>query len=687
MTTTYTLKGFADSVGRGQGFLLPIFGRRASNADFVQRVSDTGVILGFETIGELDARVLYHDQVDDQAVAGDAAIMAFGFAEDDIVVDRLDPFRRKLAARLNDPILASNALLAIEVSEFLGDGQKRLEFAERAYLDIERRSAKAARHWSDLSLLSADVRAALAEESGRPISDFRKVVAIRENERVRLAGLPADLVSNSRLHRHAVRIAMEGLPSLYKSGESTWPVDAGKFVERHGGGPDAEAIVWLVDRGIAEARSAVEDDFSWRVDAFGPEEFESFTRAAKKAKGTPAFAVIGRDISQIEIDRMLDPRVTTIEIGASVAAPRIYEQEEQRRLRILVPPSGFNGSRGSAQSIGAMIRLIVAALSAERGRSKHRMHAFVKARGMGEFPQIDACAAIYDRLMLMNLGTSGGVAIPGARNDHRSYDDRQNFVELFEDTQLLEGRRVRHEMRKSAADLALLVPIRRRRREDDGEFARLIKALLARRGLNPSGGRSDDTVSFYVDVAGSLRVVEIPDSRGSYRANWTLSDVLYHRDLDRIETVSVRPDATPSVILGMLHIQNHLVANLRDLSAADPAGGIWSILGSQFRRQSGGLASKGRSHFMALLVNHALNRNAAPSHLHQLLFENIHSSALGRELHFTWGKVRQGKLKTHGEVQLFRRSGRSLKSSADAIVEFMIDINPDGVSLEPLTRD
>ena len=685
MTATFRLKGYADSVGKGLGFLLPVFGKQNSNADFVQRVSDQGTVLGFEQVDEIEARMLYDDQLGGEVSTGEPAVMAFGFAVDDILVERTETFRRELARRFDDPALARNSFLAIEVAEFLGDRTQRVKFAERTYRDIAKRSSKAARDWSDLTLLTPDLRVVLASETGRPIADFAKVVATREDGSFRVVGLPAEIASNDRMLRKAISEAMRWLGSIYDKRDRNRPVLSGKPFERPRG-PEPKAVVWIVDRSVAEARSAIEDDFEWRVDVYGPAEFDDFKAAAND---WPGFAVMRRDrhMSADELDRTLPPWVTTIELGTRRSDAWHSLDSKSSRTRILVPSSGFNGAPGSPGAVGAMVRQIAAARS-ELGRSQGPAGwAFIKARGTGAHPRQDAAAAIYDRLVAMDLATSDGVAMV-SRRDRRGEDDGYpGFLDLFENARVLESRYIEHEMQKSAADLAMMVPVRERRHEDSVQYARAVKAMLARRRLRAAGMDIEDGAGFAVRDAGALRRVEVPFRPDSYTAHWDVRDLMMHVDLDRIDTISIRSDATPAVVLGRLHTGNYLAANMRDLAATEPEGGIWSILGAQVRRHSGGMASKSRTHFMALLINHALVREMVERPLRRHLTDAINDPQLGSALHLSWGKVRQGDAETRCDVRLYNQDTGRRMPIGDAIAQFTLILHRGGIAVKAPAKD
>lgn len=687
MNDRFLLKGFADSVGSGLGFLLPVFGRIGSNGTFVQRVSDDGIVMGFEEIYEIEARMIYEDRPGEEVRDGDEPILAFAIGPGDVLVDRMHRFRKRLADRLGDPDLTRHAFLALEAADFVGDPSRRLPLAQAAFRILEKRNTAVARGWRDTSVLTPDVRKELTSETGRPYAEFERVVVLSRKDGVAIAGLPEDLVEDVALQRRVLDRATRLLAPLYDDLQQTLRPETVKPVAKREPSPSPEALIWLVDRSLADARALIDDRGEWRIDAFAPDQFESFARAAE-TKRVPAYAVVRRDrhLSIQELDRMLPRSVAMIELGS----PREVHPGERgsllSRIRIIVAPSGFAGPPAAPRAVAATVRQIVALANSLDQRDPYGEWIFLKARGTGASPDLDAYAAIYDRLSDMGTTPANGIAVVSSRGRRERPRYEIEPDDLFQRTRVVNQPFVKAEMRKSAADVAMIVPAFR------NEFAleshrEAVKTVLRKTGWDPASLDEGENPTFKVHSA-RIDVVQATLNPFGRRIGWDIQQLM-RRDLADVSQVSIEADAGLQKVLAGLFFDNRLIANMRDLCSSNPGGGVWSLLGAQVRRHAGGLASKARTHFMALLINEAFRQDDVELRDHRKsLEEALREPGLGGTLNFVWSKVRQGDhLETLANVGLYAREGRSGSFTGTQIARLRLIVHDHGTAVRHLPDD
>lgn len=689
MTDQFRLLGYADTVGMGVGFLIPVFDQQGSNTLLVQRISVAGTILDFEEVDNIDAQIFYVEPM--PVVAGEEAISAFAFARDDIVSGRVGAFRKELAARIDDPALAERPLLSIEVAEYLELAKRRLGFVRSALDRISKTSSKAARDWLDLSILTPDLRSALVRSNPRIGAGIRRVVASIDGNQVIIRGAPQDGGDNLGFElEHTVHKVLRELNAVYPLPRGGWKVRVARSdMKRRTARP--EAVVWLADRGDRGAQTYIQDDFAWRVDAYRADELEEFREAAEESETAPFAVLRGRQeaISR-EVGTLVAHRVTTIEIGSLIQfrsdGPELYRSSPSR-AHIHVPAPGFPGTRNSPKAIGATVRQIVAAvLAIEEGRRGPVLEGgwvFFRTAGSGSAPSVDAWATLYDRIWSTGLSAHGGYSLGRLRPSR--YNDRYSAWAqeiLFPSARAIHDHRTDLEMRKSRMDAAILLSLESRFHQDWAAHAKAVKAVLSQGGWNPSGtSRGPDAWALEIEPMGTIRFVQTKAGAIADRPTWDLADLLAG-NLATIDTVAVTCDATAPMILAHLQARGTLVVNMRDICSARAEDGIWSILGAQVRRLSSGQTSRARSHFMALLVKEAFRYGSVDFEEAGALFDAIHGPTLGGEVQLSWSRVRQTPEGTRASVRLLAGvSNQYLQNGTDLIQPFSIFLHRGGITV------
>lgn len=688
MSTAHRLLGYADTVGKKIGFLVPVFERQGANDLFVQRVASDGTISGFEAVGHIDAGIDYIDPV--PVDVGGEAWWAFAFGANDIVADRSTPFRAALADRIDDPALATRPFLAIEVAEFLDLPALRLDFIRAAVARLDVRAGKTAQAWFDLSVLTPDLREALRRSFPELGAATQKAVATTEGDELIIRGLPNEAANGSGFRLEAVaQEVLTRLNPVHPEPRPRWRVrvlDAKR--DRRASHP--HAIVWLADPQHWEAANYIQDSFEWRIDTFRSEDLDAFRAQARHGE-ISAFAVLRTSFPKgpVRANVFDDGKINRIEFGS-------LRQLQARGLDLLtsqfpgahiyVPSSGLPGTRLSPKTMATTVRQIVAAVSAiernERRGIENGSWAFLRATGSGRRPTVDCWAALYDRIWQGHVETGLSYRLDGMhrprREDHH-LSDRYAHA-LFPAAQPIRDPWLDAEMRNSRADGAVLCFGDRRYSADIEEHGRIVEKILGFQGWEPLRG-GDSAPGIDVTRVGALRRFSVEPVEILKRPEWDLRDMMGGR-LRSIETVAVTCEANTSAIMAHLYARGELAANMRDICGADCETGIWGILGAQLRRLAGGTLNRSKTHYLALLIDEALRNGSADIEDAGTLADVIAGPTIGAELHFIWNRVRQGGVETVATVRLVAGGDNQFRpTGSDIIAPFSLLLHPDGAIL------
>jgi hypothetical protein len=158
--------------------------------------------------------------------------------------------------------------------------------------------------------------------------------------------------------------------------------------------------------------------------------------------------------------------------------------------------------------------------------------------------------------------------------------------------------------------------------------------------------------------------------------------MLLEFDLRELDTIALTGNANAGSILTRLQAHRQLAINMRDLCGATPEAGLWSLLGGQLRRLASGQMHRTRSHYMALLINHAFRVGNVDMKGDRRLYDSIHGPALGDAVQLNWNRVNQTPERTIAQVRLLAgKSSEYLRSGSDLIPPFEIVLDQDGIAI------
>lgn len=644
--STRKLIGLADPGGMSLGFLVPLFIGGSSNAPLVQRISLNGTIEAFEAYEVPDAPTL--EAPPWEALVGGPAVHAFAFGKGDLVIVEGDTGRDELLARIDDPVLHARPMLAMEVAELLGMHDLKCDLASRAHALMRKASDETANTWRDLSVLTPELRRALARSDWRASTRLVATVVARvRRDVVEIFGV-GDELSASQLSglRKAAFEATSRLATLYPPPADGWRVQVRKLVKRkphH----QAEAAVLLAStraRGLARAAPwpAVPD-----LDIH-TEDGNAFTRVVEETE-TPLFIVYDTDEPEDMRKAMGDWTVREMHgIALDSARARVDRNASPGPWSSThVPTTGIGGG---ARSEVAGIRLAVAVeldRAAQQPPFSARSAVLMRSRGTGPDPEADAWAALYDRAWAMGLAPWRAMLIPnhGGRAKPRaaySEDYSSSYASerepewaahaLFHKPVFLEGAMTARVLAELRTTGALLVAREQRTEEDLGRHRASITRLLERQrwGIEDDDFRRPDARLIAKGRRAEFQLMVRPN--GILQPQWKQS-ALFEIDLTTVDRLLVSGPASPGEVLSHLAGSGELVVGMRDLTTIDAASATpLTIVAAQLRRQVTGLPSSARTHLVALVAMQALRVGTVDDGGRDLL-HLVEGAALGRDVH------------------------------------------------------
>lgn len=684
MTAEYRLRGYADTVGKGIGFFVPVFDR-TSNALFVQRVADDGTIFGFEEIENVDARITYVDPVPVQRES--EAIWAFSFGPNDIVSGRFGEFREALAARIDDPVFEERPFLGIEVAEFLNLRGPRSVFIRTALQRMHKKS-EAANSWFDLSILTPDLRTELRREFPYLGAQIDKVVATTSGKELVIRGWQKKFDGGGYELEGLTSKVMDSLRDVYPAFRSKMTVrlilDRGSRQK-----PDTDIIVLVADPQQWEMTNYIQDQFERRIDAFRSEDLEVFGKKALDPS-VKAFVVLRASVPNGPLwqNAFSGTKVTRIEFGS-------LRQLQARGIDLLtsrhddphvyVTSTGLPRTRQSPKVMAATVRQIIAAVtSIERNRGSQIESggwAFFRATGSGAQPTIDCWAVLYDRVWQAGVETAHSYRLDGTYRKNRDEGISDQYAEaLFPSAMPLRDKWLDAELKSSRIDGAILCYGELRYEFDIEAHSRAMESILRLRGWEPKFAGADNGTVFHIQPAGSLRRASSMAAELPVKMDWDLRRA--SAALPATETIALSREANAAAILSYLHLHGELIVSMRDLCASSPEDGIWGILAAQMKRFSGGPLNRARTHFMALLVQQAFEHGNVRTSDEAIIRDAIYGPSLGDDLHFTWTKVRRIRHGMQAVVRLMAGGeNRYFDHGTDLVEPFVLVVHDQGVAI------
>lgn len=687
------LVGHADVGGKGVGFLVPVFRSRDSNALLVQRLGPDRKIAAFETVETASPPI--SSSSPERASLGEAAIWSFAFAVGDLLEAREPEFRAALQSRLEDLVFADRPLLSVEVAEFLDLADRRIVAAKKAYARLSTVGQETAAAWRDLSILTPDLQRAVASEGGDLALFAKRLIARVEGNTV-VVRLPVLATEEASAKLAAtMRRILGRLAPLYPAPSNGWAVR----VDYPNPGPrtaEPEAIVLMPDRRDWEVGTLLEHGYGWRIDAYPMDQLTAFRRALSETRAAGFALIRGEgDSAAREIWDMAGSQVTPIVIGTNT---RFHLLDTNHLLRafempahIYVPATGLPGMQGSTRNISTTTKQAIAATLGARDRigpdTISGRWTFFRASGAGPDPGSDAIAALYDRLLANGLSGKEVFFMLGRHRKSREEASYPGWARqaLFPEGVLLHDHRTIATMENSRTDAVMLLPAAPRGEHDRENHRRSVDQVLAVRGWRASPPRVGDgepyELLYEIDVPLRLRYLRIePESVTA--SVWNFPKLLA-RDLRELNAVALTGTANATSILVHLDQRGELAINMRDLCASTGEAGLWSIFGAQLRRLAGGQLHRSRSHFIALLINHAFRTGHPNFEEDGALYDAIHGETLGEEIQLSWSQVQYRVDHTRARVRLVAGgSNRYLSAGNDLIAPFDLILRSDGVALE-----
>lgn len=679
----------ADPLGRGIGFLVPVFRHGRSNSLFVQHIQD-GRIADFEAIDIAETKL--HPAELLATARGGAECWAFAFAADDVVAGQGEDGREILRKRLDDPALIESPALGFELAEFLDQPFKRLSFARLVRDELAVASSRAASRWCDLSILTPDLRRRLrAGNRDAMVAGADRLVVTTDWKSVVVYGAPASVGGDRELIVQTVYELMGDLVSLYGSPAPGWKVEFRSTETRRSGQPSAELIAMSGSYEVQNLLLDLRRDGLLSVNGFDDQHPTDFLSACA-ALEQPGF-VFYTPSNQSSVSDLAQRRVS--EVVAIELQPQLTGTSAQRRLEIdattipvVVVQTGVSLPRHANQSPALRpLQLGLAGIATvlkEGGVSQLASRSFLlHGRGQGPEPEIDAWIALYDRAWALGLDPHKGLCIdPYLPPDSEYVTPAHRINGLVPLETARRGDLAKRVLSATRSHAMLLVPQGEPDARNFEARKRGLIQVLDNQGWSveeTSRGGSELMVSgkrsrFFV----SSRPVSIGETDA----------VAGHRPgppLNEIERLVVTSNATPGNVLSRLALSGDLELNMRDLLHLPvERSTVFTLLGAQVARMMTGFRSRTRSNFLALLIREAIAHGKVDITDAGGIQEAGQGLSLGETAMIVLRRVQRVREAVMADVQITATAKNDFAEAGTVLVEpFSIRIDHDCVALVP----
>lgn len=679
----HTFMGVADPVGRGLGFLLPVFRRHGANHWSVERVGVDGRVAGFTDLDPPDLGV--KDMEPQAAAVGDPPLWAFAFGPDDVVLGRGREAREQLTRRLADPLFKARPMLGVELAEFVENPGARAAMALAAFDRLHKASPQSAARWRDLCLLTPDLRRALERtrsegpahdappDSRRVVAKFdRGVVTVRLGQR-EAAAWSREAISM------AIHKAIGPLMDLYDRGTPRLEIEIELFVADREDERKRTAIpVWLAEAQLETLASLLERDAGLKV--FRSVDRQEYRRARDAGRNLGVVVFLSEDNEGQGGGRLLDAPAN--EVGFQVRRPSLRRREPDILARDLypativdlIPSNGF----GSGVSTTSLVRLVrEAARFVQGGRfdlqdDSLRSSTLLRARGFGPDAQADALALLYSQAWRLGLRTDVGVQAVSPRFSDGSGWGKVLFPRL---QQAIAPSPAPGD--GDSADVTVLVPSEPiPPYAGAAEYRRVVQHVLRRQGWRPTpSADGDDDVFTIQGGRGHWRCGY--DFRGGPNKvpRWTALK-LREMDVTELEVLIVGENAGAGQMIARLCAEDALTANLRDLMTFNAIeGSVWSLFAAQLKRLATSMASRSRTHYFALWLRGVIQHGRIKVDHGETLRDVFNAPDLGEYIHIVCTSVTTSSEAVTG---LFRvvatENNRFLATGRDVVAPFALTI-------------
>lgn len=682
---TYALIGHIDPSAQGIGFLIPVFSKTGSNELFVQVLSKDGSLRGFQILEGYDGPVDYTDQTP----VGDAeeSFWAFSFSEDDRIVGRGSDGKVLLEDRLDSRFFGTRPLLAVEVAEFLQLPYRRVEWAEQAMESLRGLGVGIPEAWRDLSLLTPDLRAMLAEQDADISLATRRIVASTNDDTVHVRGIsgPETKRIDSAIRKAVLKI-LRRLDPLYASTSPRWRVHIAWEQQRHRRRKN-DALIYLTDKRDSELKAHLALPGDLDLEVYAPDESEEFDHALWD-ESTMAFVVVrgGHQSAQAQIASFPPGRVIGIHVGTSsqTAGHHQYDLLSEADVTLVsTQAGGFPGLRTSYRTIARTVRQIIAAML-DYGNNKPGKWAFYRATGTGPDREGDAWSALYDKVRSKHPHmTAITLCGPSAARSLPPHEDRRAaWVRevLFPSTRNRHGILRGGRYGGSGFEVAALLQEGSESRTDNSDES-AIEALFSARGWEVVGATRIFQAK-ELEVAGpdhTFRVRLSPEPLNERHA--PTFPQLHDLALDRIDTLAIVPNVNIKQLIQRLQIYGEFAVSIRDLCSSDGRAGLYSLLGSQLRRFAVVNASQYHTLFMGLLIGIAFKRSDVRIGSAGVLEELIYRRNFSKFVNLHWARTRRVENVILTEVTAMPNSLHPDIVTYAKLPTFQLAIHSNGVSV------
>lgn len=632
---THNLIGFADPLGKGIGFLIPVFASPgSSNSLRVEHVNRRNLVDGFVDLDTHDSKIW--PARPSSSFVGAKPHWAFGFGNGEILDGIGDENRTKLRERINDDILAKRPLLALELADFLKLKTERIRIAKSAFERLQTITPKTATQWRDLSILTPDLRAALEKaipktERKRALLNLQRLIAVVRDDLVTLHGIEEKPAGHTwEVIDESTKKALKTLSSLYEAPRDGWrirlaeirPTDAPSHLREN-----PKALIYL---SAEEERRSKHNEPVSRVDdllVYPPGRFSDFVSQSSEPH-IPNFILFNLDSQHaresLHPDSQELRKAVYIAVRSNADGLRSaehYALEKIQNPTVVISGRFQMGRPMTRPTVSGETRDAINLLSALPSpylvrELKQKASFFIRSKGTGPSELDDAWAQVYSRCWRLGVLGSYGVRFEiesESESDRRRRSNPSRICDLlFPNLKPIPVRPYTAANRATRMDAAVLVAadlhLLEHKEGIAEDYEKVVKRIL--RFQRWSIRQARDHTSPDLAIEGPRSSFDI-QTKWNFRKRRAYSfRSLLERDLRQIRSLIATEDASAREILAALFNDGVLLVNIRDLSAfSAETGTIWMLLASQMRRFTRTMLGRSASQYFGLLIQVAIQQD------------------------------------------------------------------------------
>lgn len=416
------------------------------------------------------------------------------------------------------------------------------------------------------------------------------------------------------------------------------------------------------------------------------ETIDPFINNAAAFKG-PAFIIFDErsyDEARVAAEKMgrigRDFVGVLIESGRSswTSESRLQASDHINPLVVIQRPGGFFPR---SATIPSEAREAIRFISASWGRRDSIFLAsvvfFMKAKGQGPRPMMDAAAQIFDRLSQLDLTPeSSAITYQSPLAPDALAEERRSMERLLSPGWI--------ELHKkdsgSAFYMSAFVTARRSSRSD--YIDRLSQSIDSRAGSLRINVYRDTVVETRMRLGG--REYYAPQRGRPAKSLLKYDDFPDSTEIfpDEIHSVGISAHSDLGSVAAVLLMKSELIVSARDLLGVEASiDGIWSLIASQTRRLVGPLEGSGRQLYLRILLTDALKRGTV-HHDREKLITRI---CFERDF-FSHYRVTVGRARFDGRRAVFRlrlQNAPFLSKMAETeVVDAAITVEANGVRVD-----